>query len=331
MGDKIVQKIPAKPEFIRLSKVGIYCRISSTRQEQLYSMAAQVSQLTRNVLHVPGWILQDIYLDFQSGADADRRELNRLLEDCRSGLVDTIFTKSVSRMGRNTLDLLNIIRELRSIGVRIIFEQEELDSSKYEEEFLITLLESFAQEESYNRSENIRWGLEKRKQDGTSGLYKRKCYGYTKSQDGTLTECPEEAEVVRLIFQLYLDGNSIISIIKILHEKNIPTATGKEKWCTQAIVKILTNEKYIGNVILGKTVSEEFPNKKRRKNVGQASMYLSEQVHPAIIAKETFDAVQSEMQRRSNVVIDNHGVRKRAGTRFVSRKFSSTQDENNDK
>jgi DNA invertase Pin-like site-specific DNA recombinase len=293
-------------------------------------MSAQVSQLTRNVLHAPGWILTDIYIDFQTGASGDRRELNRLLNDCRDGVIDTVFTKSISRMGRNTLELLNIIRELRSIGVRIIFEQEELDSSKYEDELLITLIEAYAQEESYNRSQNIRWGLEKRKKDGTSGLYKRKCYGYAKSQDGTLIECPEEAEVVRLIFQLYLDGCSIMSIIKTLHSKQIPTSTGKEKWCTQAIVKILTNEKYTGNVILGKTISETFPGRKRRKNNGEVEMYLIEQVHPAIISKETFEAVQTEMQCRSNIVVDDNGIRKRASSRYVSKIFSSTYDMDSD-
>ena len=330
MSDRIVQKIPAKPERIRTYRIGIYCRVSSSKQEQLYSMASQVSQLTRMVMQIPNWFLEDIYLDFQSGGNDDRRELNRLLRDCRSGELDIIFTKSVSRMGRNTLDLLNIIRELRSIGIRIIFQQEDLDSSKYEDELLITLIEAFAQAESTERSENIRWGLDKRMQDGTSGLYKRKCFGYIKTEDGELAICSEEARTVRLIFQLYLDGNSILSIIKILKSKGIPTPTGKEKWSNQAVVKILTNEKYTGNVILRKTVSEPFPSRKRKKNNGSERMYVVKDVHPKIISTEMFEAVQKERKLRSNIVIDESGQPKRASKRYCMPKKLSTKDSAND-
>lgn len=127
--------------------------------------------------------------------------------------------------------------------MRIIFKLENLDIANYETEFLITLIEAYAQEESYTRSENTRWGLEKRIKDGTSGLYRRKCFGYIKSEDGELVICPKEAVVVRLIFNLYMEGNSILAITRILKDKGIPTPTGKMKWSNQAIVKILTNEK----------------------------------------------------------------------------------------
>ena len=157
MEDRVVVKIPAKPEMLKIAKVGIYCRVSSTKSEQLYSMAAQVSLLYKLAPQIPGHVV-DIYMDFHSGANDDRQELNRLLEDCRVGKVNTIYTKSVSRMARNTVDLLNIIRELRSINVRIIFELENLDTANYETEFLITIIEAYAQEESYKRSENTRWG-----------------------------------------------------------------------------------------------------------------------------------------------------------------------------
>lgn len=155
MGDKVVVKIPAKPEILKISKVGIYCRVSSVKSDQLYSMAAQVSLLYKLAPQIPGHVV-DIYMDFHSGADDDRRGLHRLLEDCRSGKIDTVYTKSVSRMARNTVDLLNILRELRAINVRIIFELESLDTANYETEFLITIIEAYAQEESYHRSENTR-------------------------------------------------------------------------------------------------------------------------------------------------------------------------------
>lgn len=319
MGDRVVVKIPAKPEMIKIAKVGIYCRVSSNKSEQLYSMAAQVSLLYKLAPQIPGHVV-DIYMDFHSGANDDRQELNRLLEDCRVGKVDTIYTKSVSRLARNTVDLLNIIRELRSINVRIIFELENLDTANYETEFLITIIEAYAQEESYKRSENTRWGLEKRIKDGTSGLYRRKCFGYTKSEDGELVIYPKEAVVVRLIFDLYMEGNSILAITRILKDKGIPTPTGKMKWSNQAIVKILTNEKYAGNVLLGKSYTEEFPRKKRHENKGAKGTYLAEGTHPAIIAMEQFLAVQAEKKRRSNMVLDEYGEYHRATQRYSMRK-----------
>lgn len=248
-------------------------------------MSAQASHLTKTVLNSARWRLIDIYLDFHSGLDDNRPELQRLINDCKDGVIDTILTKSVSRFGRNTAETISLLRELKAIGVRIIFENEEIDTSKYESEFLITLIEAYAQEESYNRSENILWGLEKGMKDGTSQLYNRKCFGYRKNENGDLEICPEEAEIVRLIFDLYLQGSSILSIIKELESREILTPSGKKKWCNQSVVKILTNEKYIGNVLLKKTYTDGFPNRKRKKNSGEKHQYLAEQVHPEIISK----------------------------------------------
>ena len=292
MEERNVTKIPVRHELPRLSKVGVYCRVSTNQPEQLRSMSAQASHLTRTVLHSRGWILIDIYLDFHTGLNDNRPELQRLLKDCRSGNVDT--------------------------------------TSKCESEFLVTLIEAYAQEESYNRSENIRWGIEKRMQNGTSLLYNRRCFGYRKNENGTLEICPEEAEVVRLIFDFYLRGGSILSIIKELEKRQIQTPSGKKKWCTQTVVKILTNEKYIGNVLLKKTYSDGFPNRKRRNNCGEKDQYLAEQLHPEIISKEIFDAVQSERQRRSNVVIDENGEKKRAGKRYCSKITPETDIESFD-
>lgn len=138
-------------------------------------------------------------------------------------------------------------------------------------------------------------------------------------QNGDLEIYPEEAEIVKLIFNLYLQDNSIISIIKELESKEILTPSGKKKWCNQTVVKILTNEKYIGNVLLKKTYTDGFPNRKRKKNSGEKHQYLAEQVHPEIISKEMFDAVQKERQKRSNIEIDENGVKKRASKRYSSK------------
>lgn len=202
MSERKVTTIPIIPTFQHLRKVGVYCRVSSARADQLRSMSAQASHLTKTVLNCRSWQLIDIYLDFRSGLDDNRTELQRLITDCKDGVVDTILTKSVSRFGRNTDETISLLRELHTIGVRIIFENEEIDTSKYESEFLITLIEAYAQEESYNRSENILWGIEKGMKDGTSQLYNRRCFGYRKNENGDLEIFPEEAEIIRLIFDL---------------------------------------------------------------------------------------------------------------------------------
>ncbi|MCM1508763.1 MAG: recombinase family protein [Ruminococcus flavefaciens] len=326
MIERKVTTIPVVPTFQHLRKVGVYCRVSSARADQLHSMSAQASHLTKTVLNCRSWQLIDIYLDFRSGLDDNRPELQRLIKDCKDGVIDTILTKSVSRFGRNTAETISLLRELRAIDVRVIFENEEIDTSKYESEFLITLIEAFAQEESCNRSENILWGLEKGMKDGTSKLYNRRCFGYRKNENGDLEICHEEAEIVRLIFDLYLQGGSILSIINELENKEILTPSGKKKWCKQTVVKILNNEKYIGNVLLKKTYTDGFPNRKRKKNSGEKHQYLAEQVHPEIISKEIFDAVQEERQRRSNVVIDENGIKKRASKRYCSNPFTANKE-----
>lgn len=326
MSERKVTTIPVIPKLERLRKVGIYCRVSSARTDQLRSMSAQASHLTKTVLNCRSWRLIDIYLDFRSGLDDNRPELQRLIKDCQDGVIDTILTKSVSRFGRNTAETISLLRELRAIDVRVIFENEEIDTSKYESEFLITLIEAYAQEESYNRSENILWGIEKGMKDGTSKLYNRRCFGYRKNENGNLEIYPEEAEIVRLIFDLYLQGNSILAIISELESKEILTPSGKKKWCNQTVVKILTNEKYIGNVLLKKTYTDGFPNRKRKKNSVEKHQYLAEQVHSEIISKEIFDAVQKERQRRSNVVIDESGAKQRANKRYCSKPVNAEKE-----
>ena len=326
MSERKVTKVPFIPKLEHLRKVGVYCRVSSVRIDQLRSMSSQASHLTKTVLNSPRWRLIDIYLDFHSGLDDNRPELQRLINDCKDGVIDTILTKSVSRFGRNTAETISLLRELKAIGVRVIFENEEIDTSKYESEFLITLIEAYAQEESFNRRENILWGLEKGMKDGTSQLYNRRCFGYRKNENGDLEICPEEAEIVKLIFDLYLQGNSILSIIKELESKEILTPSGKKKWCNQTVVKILTNEKYMGNVLLKKTYTDGFPNRKRKKNSGEKHQYLAEQVHPEIISKEMFDAVQEKRKRRSNVEIDENVVKKRARKRYCSKSVNAEKE-----
>lgn len=291
---KKVHFIPPKPQK-RDKRIGIYCRVSTNSLEQLQSLAAQVSHLTKITAATPRWLLADVYIDISSSkTGSSRKEFNRMLDDCTSHKLDIIFTKSISRFGRDTVETMEALSKLKSAGVRVIFEQEELDTANTDSDLMISIIESFAQAENESRSENIKWGIKQGAASGTSKLYDRKCYGYKHNEDGKLIIDEETAENVKIIFDLYLRGQSVLGIIKELEKRKIPSPTGKEKWFKRTIDVMLSNEKYTGDVRLLKTGKSEIH-------------YLATDNNPAIISKETFEAVQLERVRRSNVVVGVDG------------------------
>lgn len=299
-----VHVIPAKPTK-REKRVGIYCRVSTNDTEQLNSLAVQVSALTRLVAATPSWLLVDVYMDIASSkTGSTRKEFARMLDDCKSKKLEIIITKSISRFGRDTVETLEALRLMRDFGVRVIFEQENLDTADTDSELMISIVESFAQAENESRSDNIKWGLKQKAASGTSKLYDRKCYGYDQNEDGSLIINEVEAENVRKIFKCYLDGKSILGIMKELEKLGIKSPTGKEKWPKRTIDVLLSNEKYTGNVRL-------FDSEKREVQ------YLSEDNHPAIISSETFQVVQTEKSNRSNVNKSKDGVQRK------NKKYSS--------
>ena len=299
-----VHIIPAKPAR-REKPVGIYCRVSTNDIEQLKSLSSQVSALTRLVASTSRWLLVDVYMDIASSkTGSSRREFNRMLEDCQSNKLKIIITKSISRFGRDTVEMLEALRVMKDSGVRVIFEQEDLDTADTDSELMIAIVESFAQAENESRSDNIKWGLKQRAASGTSKLYDRKCYGYDHDENGRLIINEGEAVIVRKIFKWYLEGKSVLGIMKELEQQDIPSPTGKEKWPKRTIDVLLSNEKYIGNVRLFDSVKRE-------------TEYFSENNHPAIIATETFEAVQSEKSNRSNV------NKNKDGTHRKKKKYSS--------
>ncbi len=288
-----VHFIPPIPK--REKRVGIYCRVSTSNAEQLQSLTAQASHLTRLVAAMPQWVLADIYMDIAtSKTGSSRKEFNRMLEDCHSNKLDIILTKNISRFGRDSVEILDALNQLKQLGVRVIFEQEELDTEKTDSDLMISIIEALAQAENESRSENIKWGIKQRAAAGTSKLYDRKCYGYKHDEDGKLIIDEEKAHNVKLIFELYLSGQSILGIIRELERRNILSPTGKEKWCKRTIDVMLSNEKYTGDVRLLKSGNGEVH-------------YLSSDNNPAIISKEVFEAVQIQKTRRSNVVKSEHG------------------------
>ena len=221
------------------------------------------------------------------------------------------MTKSISRFGRNTVDTLKALQRIKSAGVDVIFMSEDLRLSDSECEFYISFLEAHAQEESRVKSENIKWGLQKSIQAGTSKLFFRKCFGYKQNENGMLVINETEAEVVKLIFNYYVQGHSIVSIIRELKSQDIKSPMGKDNWSKRAIETVLTNEKYVGRVMVGKTYGGEFPNNKRYINRGEHNKYIAHDTHIPIISEEMFDAVAAERGRRSNTeIVDGKVVRK---------------------
>ena len=302
--NKTIHFIPPLPQK-REKRVGIYCRVSTNSTEQLKSLTAQVSALTRLTAVNPKWLLVDVYIDIASSkTGSSRKEFSRMLQDCKSRDIEIILTKSISRFGRDTVEILDALNQLRILGVRVIFEQEVLDTADTDNDLMISIIESIAQAENESRSDNIKWGIKQRAAQGTSKLYNRKCYGYVNASDGSLIIEESEAKNVRMIFNMYLQGKSVIGIVSELERLGIKSPTGKGKWCKRTIDVMLSNEKYTGNVRLLDDGKHD-------------AHYLVEDNNPAIISKETFQAVQIEKQHRSNVTkVEDDNQRK-------SKKYSS--------
>ena len=304
--NKKISYIPDKPP-VREKKVGIYCRMSTNSVEQLKSLAVQVSGLTNLTAVNPRWLLVDVYIDIASGKTGmSRKEFSRMLKDCESGNLEIILTKSISRFGRDTVEMLDALNQLKLLGVRVIFEQEQLDTADTDSDLMISIIESIAQAENESCSDNIKWGIRQHAASGTSKLYNRKCYGYTNAGDGSLVINEPEAKNVRLIFNLYLRGKSIIGIVSELERLGIKSPTGKDKWSKRTVDVMLSNDKYIGNVRL-------------LDNGKHDSYYLSENNNPVILSKKIFQAVQIEKQRQSNVIKGEDGSTRK------SKKYSSKQ------
>lgn len=276
--------------------VVIYARVSSNSMEQLDSLKAQISGLTKFVSGQRNWKLVDIHIDIASSKKGSARPaFHKMIEECKAGLTDIVVVKNISRLGRDTVEVLDAINTLRESQVRIIFKQEELDTLTVGSSLLISTIEACTQAENETRSANIKWGIKQRASNGSLGFYRRKCYGYDKDENGDLVINEEQAVVVKLIFDLYLDGKSILGIVKKLKERGIKSPTGKDNWPKRSVEEILSNEKYIGIAVVN--VDGE-----------NGQIYKLNNSHPAIISNEIFDAVQEEKLKRSNLVVDENGI-----------------------
>lgn len=296
METKIRKIKPTVPVLPRLKRVAAYARVSSVKDAMHMSLANQVSYYSGLIQRTPGWQYAGVFADDgMTGTKEDRPEFQRLLSECRAGHIDLVLTKSLSRFSRNTLSTLDLLRELKDIGVDVFFERENIHSMSGDGELMLTILSSFAQEESLSVSENCKWRIRKRFAEGEL-VSLRFLYGYDISR-GKVEINPEQAAIVRMIFADYVGGMGGGLIAKKLREAGIPKPNAA-MWTSNRVIDILQNEKYTGNALLQKKYIADHLTKRLVKNKGELPQYYAEGTHPAIIDMETFGQAQALLAAR---------------------------------
>jgi len=287
-------------------KIGVYVRVSTDSAMQATSYDIQVSYFKEYVEKNPNWELVDIFADegLSGTSTKNRTEFNRMIESCKKKEIDYIITKSISRFARNTLDCLHYIRMLKSLGIGIFFQKENLDTLDSKSELFLTILSSMAQEESRSISENTKWGVQKRFQQGKPHIPTTYFLGYTEDEEGNLIIDEEQAKIVRRIYRELLAGKGTPTIAKELMRDQIRTARNKKTWTSDAVYKILRNEKYKGDCLAQKTVTVDFLTHERVRNKDHQPQYYIRNNHPAIISEEDWEKVQEELTRRNNMLRD---------------------------
>lgn len=309
---------PTKIENKKL-KVAAYCRVSTKFESQQSSIDLQISNYETIIQSNPLWEYAGVYFDYGSGLrQKGRSNLENMINKACTGEIDYILTKSLSRLSRNVLDTLIIIKKLKERGINMYFENENLNSIEDEAEFAIILSGILAQEENRNLSENIQWGYQRKFENGDIFTKYKNFMGYRCEKDN-LVIVPEQAQVVKTIFNLYLDGMTLQQIKEHLESHEIKTATGKNVWATYVIQKMLKNEKYKGCTMFQKTFTEDYLTGKRKVNHGERAKYYIEDTHPAIVLKDVFDRVQAEMKRRERIVRNNDGSIEVSKNKFNSK------------
>lgn len=275
-------------------KVAAYCRVSTEHEEQRQSLKSQVAYYTEKIRDNLNWDFAGIYAEQESGTRVDNRnEIQRLMNDCRNRKVNLILMKSLSRFGRNTLDVLLMLDELSKLNVVVCFETENICSADVRVKKYIPMVAAAYQEESRQKSEAIKWGIRQSSYHGHIKLNHSQFLGYGRDNDGNLVIIEEEAKIVRLIYTLFLQGYGCRKIKKHLEDFGIRTVTGKEQWSTSTIDRILSNAKYIGCNITPKTYTPDFLTGKQEDNRGEIDVIIIKHSHQAIISQELFDAVQN--------------------------------------
>lgn len=292
-----ITKIEATQSFSQVKKIRVaaYARVSTSSEEQLSSLEIQKEHYDRFIGDNPEWEYAGLYYDEGiSGLKlANRDGLLRLLKDCDDGKIDRVITKSISRFSRNVTDCLEMVRRLTRNGIYILFEKENIDTEHMSSELMLSILSSIAESESRSISENSKWSVKHRFEEGTF-IISYPPYGYD-NVDGKMVIVPEEAKIVKKIFDMAISGSGSYIIANWLNSQGITPKRGK-KWHPATVQGILRNEKYTGDVIFQKTYTDESFN--RHTNYGEKNMYLCKDHHEAIISHEIFDKVAEVMSQR---------------------------------
>lgn len=291
---KISRSMPTLPKGLW---VAAYARVSSGKDAMLQSLAAQISYYSKLIQQRPDWEYAGVYADEAlTGTKDSRPEFQRLISDCKGGKVDLIITKSISRFARNTVMLLETVRELKLLGIDVFFEEQNIHSISGDGELMLTILASYAQEESYSVSENCKWRVRNGFKEGKANNATLLGYRYINKE---LVIIPEEAEIVQMIFHDYLSGMGKNAIMKKLNATGKVTRHGKA-WTEEGVRRILRNEKYTGNLLLQKTYVSDHLTKRKCFNHGELPKYYVTGSHEAIIDRDTFEKVQEELKKRKS-------------------------------
>ena len=287
---KKVTSISTLPRLAKKVRVAAYARVSDGKEAMLQSLSAQVNYYKKLISENHMWDFVGVYSDEAlTGTKDSRVEFQQLLKDCRAGKIDMVITKSISRFARNTVTLLETVRELKAIHVDVFFEEQNIHSISGDGEMILSFLATFAQEESRSASENMKWRIQK---DFHEGIIwgGRSCLGY-QLQNRKLEMIPEEAEIVRLIFQLYIEGLGADTIGKILDSNGVKPKHAS-KWSRSTLMQIISNYNYTGDLMLQKTFRDNHLTKRKVINNGELDQYIVENNHEAIISQEVFEKVQ---------------------------------------
>ena len=301
---KISKIEPKLPVIQARKKVAAYARVSRDTERLMHSVSAQVSYYSALIQKNPEWEYAGVYADMGiSGTDTSKRgEFLRMLADCEAGKIDIILTKSISRFARNTVDLLETVRHLKDLGIEVRFEKEHINSLSEDGELMLTLLASFAQEESRSISENVKWGVRKRFQSGEIGAANKHILGYQYDEDEKkYVIIPEEAEAVRWMFKMYIDGVPLRGIAESMNSAGIRTTLGND-FQEASVRQLIFNEVYAGDIRRQKCYMADPITKTKVKNCGELPQYYMADCHEAIIDRETYAKVQAEMERRAGLV-----------------------------
>ena len=296
--ERFVERVAfdAVPKLPQMQRVAAYARVSTGKDAMQHSLSAQISYYSAYIQRHPGWVYVGVYADAALTGTKDNRDgFQRLMADCRAGKIDVVLTKSIARLARNTVTLLETVRELKALGIDVFFEEENIHSLSTEGELMLTILASYAQEESLSVSENMKWKVRKNFQEGSP--WNGTVLGY-RIENRQYVVVENEAAIVREIYRLYLDGNGYEAIAAELNCRNLKTRNGNA-WSHASVLWILHNYSYTGNLLLQTTYTENHITKKYRMNSGELPMYHAEHSHEPIISLETYEAVQEESKRRA--------------------------------